>query len=225
MEGKRSSPGVKGKKLVPTDLKTKLMCFSPAYVLFSDLLPVSSLCFSRELAILICGLSHMAKEMERAGSRAGGWGDGVTLDEMGAECHDGVLPVPAWFCCVCRQKINSVSICAVESVPSCVSWSVPHQAKAPPSEVFWFWMTPATKCLISLPLRGIRKGNTHLFSLICLFIYFRKRNTGSTNTKASKRIKSQRKVVVPRVRTAVTARAMKKGPQTCHPRSCWDGGR
>ncbi|XP_072823364.1 G patch domain-containing protein 1 isoform X3 [Vicugna pacos] len=48
----------------------------------------------------------------------------------------------------------------------------------------------------------------------------RKRNTGSTNTKASKRAKSQRKAVVPRARTAVTARVRGKGLQTCHPRSC-----
>ena len=224
MEGKRSSPGVKGKKLVLTDLKTKLTCFSPAqYVLFSDLLPVSSLCFSRELVTLICGLSHTANKMGQAGSREGTgspwmrWGLSVMMGS-----------------CLCLLG-SAVSVARRSILWAYARWRVcpvvcpglSHtRLKLPQVKFFVFEWLQQPNASLACHCEELGR-ETPICSpwFVCLFIYFRKRNTGSTNTKASKRIKSQRKVVVPRVRTAVTARAMKKGPQTCHPRSCWDGRR
>ena len=46
MEDRRSSPGVKGKELVLTSLKTKLPCFSTACVLSSNLRPVFPSCLT-----------------------------------------------------------------------------------------------------------------------------------------------------------------------------------
>lgn len=63
-----------------TGLKTKLICFLPVYLLFSDFPPVSLLGFLRALTILVCSLSHMPNQMDQSGSREV---VGVTLGKMG----------------------------------------------------------------------------------------------------------------------------------------------
>lgn len=68
MEGKKNSLIEKGKKLVLTGSKIKFVCFLAVYMLLSDFLPVSFLCISRALAILMCSLSHVPIKMDQSGS-------------------------------------------------------------------------------------------------------------------------------------------------------------
>lgn len=99
-----------------TGSKIKFVCFLAVYMLSSDFVPVSSLCISRAFAILMCSLSHTPIKMDQSGS----WEvAGVTLDKMGAECQDNILPISFWFCCASPEGYFCECV-RVERVHSCM---------------------------------------------------------------------------------------------------------
>lgn len=119
-----------------TGSKTKFICFLPEYLLFSNFLPVSSLCISRVFAILMCIVYHICltewtSQVHRKwqGSPWIRWGLSVETVSC-LHLPDSAVPVT-------RGSVPWVGTWWRVYTAVC-SWPVPYLAKAHPKWGFAF---------------------------------------------------------------------------------------
>lgn len=101
-------------------LKTKFICFLPMYLLFSDLLLVSLLCFSTVFVILIGSWSHTPNDMDHWGHGRWQGSPGIRWGLSGKMACCPHLPGSA-----VSALEDQFWVCGVESAHSCVPWAVP----------------------------------------------------------------------------------------------------